>query len=221
MNSNPTKRVKKSKKSKKLKKEYDHIKTDQNDNLIINLKDIPSVGVELLPGYIEEESMAMSSASEVCWNCCHTYGSLSQSIPVRYISSVYYMYGEFCSYECATRYVIDTFEGQSMWEVYSLLNMYYNKIHNSKGKQVEPAPSRFVLKMFGGDLTIDEYRSHFSNNISYDTLLPPIVPICHTNIKITNKIKPSENKNNLKLFRKTPLNKTNNIYSTMNLEVTS
>jgi len=116
---------------------------------------------------------------------------------------------------------MDNFEGQTMWEIYSLLNMYYNVSNNEIGKRVSPAPSRYILKMFGGDLTIDEYRDMFSENISYDTLLPPIVPICHTNIRFDNKIKPSENKNNLKLFRKTPLNKNNNIYSTMNLETDS
>ena len=127
------------------------------------------------------------------------------------------MYGEFCSNQCAARHLFDNFEGQEMWEMFSLLN-FYNNTSNETIEKITPAPSKFKLKMFGGDLSIDEYRSSFNEQVTFDITLPPIIPISHNDIKFENKINPSENKQNLKLYRKTPLNKNNNIYSTMNLE---
>ena len=216
MDNKPKKRGRKPKNSTKSK-DYNQIQTDQNDNLIINLKDVSEETNEILPGYVPEESINQSTKSEVCWNCCHSYSSINKSIPVKYLKGVYYMYGEFCSNQCAARHIFDNFEGQEMWETFSLLNLYNNTSKETVEK-ITPAPSKFKLKMFGGCLSIEEYRELFNEQVTFDINLPPIIPISHNDIKFENKVNPSENKHNLKLYRKSPLNKNNNIYSTMNLE---
>ena len=61
------------------------------------------------------------------------------------------------------------------------------------------APSKLTLKLFGGYLTIDEYRKNFNENKIHDIILQPIIPINHTfenyELNIKNK------NNNLKLYR--------------------
>ena len=56
MDNKPKKRGRKPKNSTKSK-DYNQIQTDQNDNLIINLKDLSEETNEILPGYVPEESI--------------------------------------------------------------------------------------------------------------------------------------------------------------------
>ena len=62
------------------------------------------------------------------------------------------------------------------------------------------APSKLVLKRFGGELDIDEYRVKKS---VHDIQLPPILPINHYNNIYEKKI--INNLDNLKLYRKNKL----------------
>ena len=55
---------------------------------------------------------------------------------------------------------------------------------NETIEKITPAPSKFKLKMFGGDLSIDEYRSSFNEQVTFDITLPPIIPISHNDITI-------------------------------------
>ena len=45
-----------------------------------------------------------------------------------------------------------------MWERYSLLNHLYSQIYDTPDLTVKLAPPRQSLKIFGGKLTIDEFR---------------------------------------------------------------
>ena len=72
--------------------------------------------------------------------------------------------------------------------------------------------------MFGGKLSIDEYRSSKSSN--YDIRIPPILPIKH----LVNQYETKQvtNKNMLKLYRKNPLlSEKKSITSSMNLIIDS
>ena len=111
MDNKPKKRGRKPKNSTKSKN-YDQIQTDQNDNLIINLKDLSEGETEILPGYVPEESISQSTKSEVCWNCCHSFHSHTHGIPMKYVSGVFYIYGDFCCLGCSLRYIIDNYKNK-------------------------------------------------------------------------------------------------------------
>jgi len=110
------------------------------------------------------------------------------------------MYGDFCSLECCSRYVHDNFN-ENKWEIYSLINLYNKKILNNHEKVIVPL-SKLSLKIFGGNLTIDEYRTKFNNIGLYELTIPQIIPINH-------EIESYEIKNNnhkdLRLYRKKSL----------------
>jgi len=43
---------------------------------------------------------------------------------------------------------------------------------------IRPAPSRYLLKMFGGNLTIDEFReAHLKSDKTYILNIPPMISI--------------------------------------------
>jgi hypothetical protein len=138
---------------------------------------------------------------------------MSKGIPMKYINQIFYIYGYFCSYNCAARYIFDTFADKQKWDIYSLLNLYYNMSTNTISGKVSPAPSKLVLTSFGGTMDIHEYRS---NNLAYELVLPPIIPVDHTFKQVNDHaIKSTDNKSHYKLYRKKSMN--HNIYETMNL----
>ena len=57
-----------------------------------------------------------------------------------------------------------------IYTILPLINLYNNKINKNNNK-VKLAPNRLLLDIFGGNMTIDEYRN---NNILYDLKLPII-----------------------------------------------
>ena len=48
-----------------------------------------------------------------------------------------------------------------MWNRHSLLNFMYGELY--KDKILSPAPSRYLLRLFGGPLDIQQYREYISD----------------------------------------------------------
>ena len=204
--------------SKEPKKETP--KHDITENLIIKLKknivdeyNISSYNKDDLNNqYVNEVGN-----SEICWNCCHKFNEHKFGIPMKYVHGVFYIYGDFCSLECASRYAHDELKEYDFSEIFSLINLYSNTIYN-KSSKIDMAPHRLLLNVFGGPLIIEEYRSNNSNN--YDIRIPPILPIKH--LVNQYETKQTANKNMLKLYRKKPLlSEKKSITSSMNLIIDS
>jgi hypothetical protein len=207
---------KRGRKPKNSEKNQTEKKNNIQENLIIKLKksyvddyNISSYDTDISTNEKIEEEV---NTCELCWNCCHSFHSHIHGIPLKYIHGVFYVYGNFCSLECGCRYAHDNLKDYNFDEIFSLINLYSNIIHDKKEK-IEMAPNRLLLKSFGGELSIDDYRK---NVLNYDIRIPPIVPINH----IVNKYE-SNNKTNkefLKLYRKKPIQSDKkNITTSMNL----
>ena len=237
------KRGRKSNKEVDKIENYDPEKTADLDNLILNLKGGQADIKNILPGYEYSASVPSGlvclegmgslegmdslegldeqpSQGNCCWNCCHEYTNMTISIPHKYIKEIFYINGNFCSYECAARYIFDTYNGTEMWNKYSLLNFYYNTSLCKRGLRVKPAPSKLLLHKYGGKLSINEYRKLLTTNNQYfNVYLPPIIPISHDEYCYEGKIKNNDMNGELRLYRKKPMSNKNNIYDTMNLKV--
>jgi hypothetical protein len=206
------------------KKKFSKIDVQHSENTIINIKNNNVVNNDLsITGFNSNEVFYKEYISEPgkdckCLNCNYSINSNIISIPLKYCSGIFYIYGNYCSYECAARYILDTYNDKNIWEIYSLLNLYYNICNNTIGEKVSPAPSKLLLKEFGGTMEIDEYRITLNSHNIYDIYQPPIIPIKHRSNLLENKTV-NENKHNFKLYRKKPINTNNSIYNTMNLTV--
>ena len=188
------------------------------ENLIIKLQSTKIEENNIQP-YDQENNMNIKNnernTSEVCWNCCHPFHNLIHGIPLKYINKVFYVYGDFCSLECASRHAFDHFKDFDFSEIYSLINLYNNIVFDTHEK-IELAPNRLLLKLFGGPQTIEEYRDNFKKKNVYDIKIPPIFPINH--IIDTYETNSNTNLSNLKLYRKKPLpSEKKSITSSMNL----
>lgn len=114
-----------------------------------------------------------------CFWCSHMIDYKVYGMPINYdsINDTYIMYGSFCSLQCANAFNFSTYNGcDKVWEINSMIQMLAKRYGFSN--YIRPAPSRYLLKMFNGFLTIDEFRSLHKNNETTHVLnLPPMIAI--------------------------------------------
>lgn len=157
-----------------------------------------------------------------CWWCCHTFDTIPIGLPEKYDKGEFHLYGHFCSFNCAHAYNIQLNDFK-VWQRYSLLNLYKKKVYDISHNNVKimPAAPKQLLKMFGGELTIEQFReNHAALTKEYRYMLPPYIPIngvveevnktvtklpqCSGNLKLKrNKPLPGMNNNLLQLMKKT------------------
>ena len=226
MNDNIQKKPKKrGRKPKNISNQGSNNKINNNNNnnnkivknLIIKLKNNQEV-IENISGFgdeiINHELNESDDSNRVCWNCCHGFNNIRHGLPLKYNGGVFYTYGDFCSPECSLRYASENFNDK-IFEITPLINLYNNIVYSSY-EPITMAPNKLLLKIFGGNLTIEEYREKFKNNDLYDIKLPPILPIKHNSD--TYEVNNNTHKGNLKLFRKKELqSEKKNISTSMNL----
>ena len=175
--------------------------TENIDNLIIKLKyEENNNDVMLSINDIDNNFDKNKNNCELCWNCCNAFNNNIIGLPIRYNNNRFYSVGDFCSLECATRYAYDNYN--NIYEIINIINLYNNIILNNNIK-INMAPNKLVLKKFGGNIDIDEYRSNNNNNI-YNINLPIII---HLNNNVSKYEHKYNDKSNLVLYRKNNIDK--------------
>jgi len=120
-----------------------------------------------------------------CFWCCHYFSTPPFAIPSHILDEIWYMYGNFCSAECATSYLFkERIDSHVQWERYALLNSLYSddaELPPGSPSGIRPSPPREVLRMFGGSMDIAEYRAILhEKKLRVDVLTPPMVSIIQT-----------------------------------------
>ena len=130
----------------------------------------------------------------VCWVDCHAFDTTPVGIPHMLIGNEFHCYGNFCSYNCAMRYLCP--EDEDDITMLSSTTDYFVNDDLSDKKQllellchietaapffepIKKAPRRLVLKIFGGTQTIEEYRENFHTHTNYHIFRSPMVPISY------------------------------------------
>jgi hypothetical protein len=126
----------------------------------------------------EVKSVPQTSDAACFW-CCHSFTNRPVVLPIRDTGEHLQVMGNFCSPECACAYLFDMRQdSHTRWEQLALLYRVYGEACNGK---IHPAPVRNVLKHFGGNLSITEYRNLIrSHKVRVDIHLPPMVSILAT-----------------------------------------
>jgi hypothetical protein len=149
-----------------------------------------------LPSYYSEKLMVLFQDANryqklpekteiACYWCCHNFTSHPCAIPRHIMDEVWYMYGNFCSPECATAYLFkERIDNHVQWERYALLNCLYTddaEVKANSPSGIRPAPPREILRMFGGTMDISEYRALVhEKRLRVDVMTPPMVSIVQT-----------------------------------------
>ena len=186
-------------------------------NTIINNNDNQDIKI-LVPTPYESNSYFMNDAENIsqevnieyqktysnnnnnshCFWCCHSIDNIVYSMPYNYdtINDSYFVFGSFCSLQCANAYNFSVHgSSDKVWEINSWIQMLGKRYGFTN--TIRPAPSKYLLKMFGGNLTIEEFReAHIKSDKTHVLNIPPMISI-NSSSEILNTsylAKMSENK---------------------------
>jgi hypothetical protein len=128
---------------------------------------------------VPEKIESVHTSQHTCFWCCHPAESISIGMPMNYNGEHHHFttFGNFCSLECAAAYNFSVHMGmEKAWDIHSLIQLMAR--HMNYPTPIRPAPSRYILKMFGGPYTIEEFRqAHRGTDKTYLLNIPPLVSV--------------------------------------------
>lgn len=164
---------------KELEEKFDRFKyleTVVSDNGIIDKE------YHITKDVVINENGKWKKQTDIWCNwCCHPFTTIPVGLPESYcqVTKKFVVRDCFCSFNCAHAYNI-SLNDHKVWERYALLNRLKNIIFADtelENKQIISAPPKKILKVFGGNKTIDDMRgSKICIPKKYINLLPPSVP---------------------------------------------
>ena len=111
-----------------------------------------------------------------CYWCCHRFENSYLGLPIKYKNNAFEVYGCFCSFECMCAYNFYSSEtSNNTWEIYNLINIMAKSIKYDI--YVYPAPPRKCLTMFGGYMSIEEFRNFKNSNKIINVNKSPFVVV--------------------------------------------
>lgn len=133
----------------------------------------------------ETEKKSNMKVDICCFWCCHSFDNPPIFMPLSYDleKEKFKVKGIFCSFNCVLSYMNDSIKYR---EKKFLLNFMYKIFTGNKNfTEISPAPPRETLKIFGGPMSIEEYRDTFDKKINFTFQEYPLVYI-PTQIKKTS-----------------------------------
>jgi len=165
----------------------------------------------------------------LCWWCGHGFDNTPFPLPEKYYDNKFYAFGNFCSPSCACAYNIDI-NDHKLWERNSLILKLANELSDDILENIYPAPPKQILKTFGGNITIQEFRKKTNKIYSSRFIIPPMVPLTtlieesykdRNKYKWETKVNMSKYNNlkkNIKIKRSSSSKKDNNLERIMGLK---
>jgi hypothetical protein len=128
---------------------------------------------------VSQTQIPSQASTHNCYWCCHSIPHIEYGMPIRYdvFHKSFTLFGSFCSLECAAAYNFATHMGSDrVWEIHTWIQMLAHRY--GYAGHVRPAPSRFLLRMFNGPLTIDEFRAaHQGLARTFLLNIPPFIHV--------------------------------------------
>lgn len=185
----------------------EEIKINNNENINDNNKEKEDDLLKILWKKLKDLEMNLVNNNvtkkSCCFWCSYNFDNPSIVIPKYELENKYYVYGSFCTPQCAAAYLLnEQIDTSTKFERYSLLNNIYGKIYNYE-KNIKPAPNPlYLLDKYYGNLTIQEYRKLLENDKIITIVDKPMVKLLPSlyednNDNINNKKINTELKYNL------------------------
>lgn len=121
------------------------------------------------------EQRLPDSTDVACFWDCHPFRGTPCVIPVGIDEGIWRVYGNFCSPQCAAAHLFqERLDSHVQWERYALLN----RLFAAGPEGVRLAPSRHVLRLFGGTLDIADFRAIVAEGrLRVDVMTPPMISV--------------------------------------------
>jgi len=114
-----------------------------------------------------------------CWWCDNDFDNLPAYIVNYYRGGIYYVFGNFCSFNCALKYNIKMLKDFKCDTRRALTLSLRMKTTGETGP-IKLAGEREMLKAKGGKMAIEKFREGFSLiSIDMKISMPPMIPLVH------------------------------------------
>jgi hypothetical protein len=122
------------------------------------------------------EQKLPESTEVACFWDCTPFRGMPCVIPIKIEEDIWRVYGNFCCPECAAAFLFnERLDTHVQWERYALLNRLYA---GGASETIRLAAPRAVLRLFGGNMDVSEYRALVSDKrMRVDVMLPPMISI--------------------------------------------
>jgi hypothetical protein len=146
-------------------------------DILKSMEQSTPMNTDILKALLEKTVTDTYPSDTVCFWCCHSFEWTPAVLPSSYdaYKNVYVCEGHFCSPECGLSYLYEMVNTSdtTRWNRHSLLRALYTPLYTKR--ELNPAPPRTTLRMFGGPLDIAQFRSYTSSvNDFVVSELPPI-----------------------------------------------
>jgi hypothetical protein len=179
--------------------EYDINNTEQLDLEVKNSKDIIDYDIPNIISILKDfnSNNEWPEKTDIkCWWCCHNFETVPLGIPMKIYNNNFYLKGCFCSFNCILAYVNDNSTKYKYDIIYPNIKSLRFKLTNKIINEIlNPAPPRESLKIFGGELTIEQFRNA-SNDYIFKRINYPMKIIIDQIEKI-DLVKPIINKSSV------------------------
>lgn len=111
-----------------------------------------------------------------CWHCCHPFEGVGIPLPTAHDSrrNTWKTMGTFCSFACIKAYNCDDANHNG---VRNMLMTLFKKRITGKLTTTIPAPPRCCLRVFGGTMSIEDFRAKAADGIIVSKLPPKMIPM--------------------------------------------
>lgn len=107
-----------------------------------------------------------------CWHCCHKFSNKPMGIPVDDNIRCFRLMGVFCSIECALAWAVSAGKHHTDYMSGARVKNLAKILFDIEPEDIRPASDRLSLRMFGGTLSIEEFRK---NHNKYTIVGEPFV----------------------------------------------
>ena len=98
-----------------------------------------------------------------CWYCSLKFKNIPWFLieNTNYTSDgiTYDIDGKFCSCGCLLGYINKNYNKRDHFDIYQSVYKLYKIIYNKNIKEIIESPSKYILKIYGGDSSIEEFQN--------------------------------------------------------------
>jgi hypothetical protein len=98
-----------------------------------------------------------------CWYCSLKFKNIPWFLieNTNYTSDgiTYDIDGNFCSCGCLLGYINKNYNKRDHFDIYQSVYKLYKIIYNKNIKEIIESPSKYILKIYGGDSSIEEFQN--------------------------------------------------------------
>lgn len=124
-----------------------------------------------------------------CWHCCHPFDTQPLPMPIRHDDArdVFHVMGTFCSWACMKAHNLES-ASYTKSIIANYITLFYKRC-TKRLQGIRSAPPRQALKVFGGTMSIEEFRAASDKPVEF-ALLPPRMIVHHHVIQETSTVRP-------------------------------